>query len=72
MTQILVGSGASKPSAEEILEDILLMVSPLPDLLSPLPASLVRTMPGTPEAFKSADYANSGISLGYFEKSGRW
>ena len=67
MTQILVGSGTPKPSVEEIFEDILQMVPSLADPLSPLLASLLRAMPGTPEASNTADYVDSGVDLDYFD-----
>ena len=68
MTRILLGSGTPK-SIEEIFEDILQTVPFLADPLSPLSASLLRAMPGTPEASKTAEYADSGdgVSWGYFE-----
>ena len=64
MTRTLIGSRALRPSVEEILEDILQTVPFLADPLSPLPASLLWIMLGTPEASKSEEYAdNSGVSM---------
>ena len=40
----------------------------LADRLSPLPVSLLQIMPGTPEARKSMEYADSGIDMSYFDK----